>query len=144
MSEEEDFKALADGFITEVVRWESVKLDIQAERAADHRWPPLPSSAHPALAAQASFVRSLMAAGRTTILLPRPARLSSFLDYSDTAAMLTPEHQTLTVRRVAAPAPYVGDPYCLVWSVAVDRANRWVAGDLDYQMLREPVPADTP
>lgn len=129
---EDEFRAFADRVVTEMVRWESVKLDIQAEKAADHQWPPPPNTAHPALAHQATFVRQLMADGRHNIILPRPQR-ASFLAYGDGATVEKSATTLLTVHRVWGLAPYVGDPFIYVWSVAVDGSKRWVAGDSHSQ-----------
>lgn len=121
-------------FVNNMIRWESVRLDIQAERADDHHWPPPPNTVHPGFEDQAASVRQFMAAGHHQVVLPKSRRLLLSLVESD-ADIRSWDTTTLTVHRVWAPAPYVGDPFVYVWPVAVDRAKRWVAGEAHAQWL---------
>lgn len=94
-----------------------------------HQWPPPPDTAHPALAAQAAFVRRLMSDGHHTVVLPRPSGISMATAADTDPVAMSLKSSTLAVRRVWALAPYVGDPFVYVWLVAVDEANRWVSGE---------------
>jgi len=110
-------------------------LEQSAPDTPDHLWPPMPSTVHPAYQSNAAFVRDLMRQGHHRVLLPKPTPIHAFLAMDSNPMVDFTQPTTLTVKRCAAPAPYVGDPYCITWKVAVDDGNRWVASEPETQSL---------
>lgn len=98
-----------------------------------HSWPPMPCTEHPSFAEQAASVRDLMTEGCYTVYLahPRPS-LATFIfpTQEEDVRVVRRSEIVLQVRKVwTGLVPHVGDPYAYMWRVAVDDANRWVAGE---------------
>lgn len=94
-------------------------------------WPPAPLTAHPALECNAETVRALMRRGEHTICTYKPRSIKWMYEPEPDLAEVRPSDNiiTLTVREAWHPAPYVGEPYVIVWPVALDNLNRFVAGE---------------
>jgi hypothetical protein len=107
----------------------------QIERAAVETpafsWPPMPGTEHPWMERSAATVRHFMAEGRHTVAVAPPRTPHyRFISAADADPMEPPPDPViLNVRRVAAPAPWSGEPFAYMWRVAVDNMNRWVADD---------------
>lgn len=66
------------------------------------------------------FVKSLLAVAREGEPVPEADPMKEFV---------------LTKNQAAAPAPYVGEPFCYVWTVAVDDLGRGIATDSEIHYL---------
>lgn len=112
---------------------EHVLLEQVAASTPDFSWPPAPNTVHPWMASKADFVRGLMAKGEYRVLLAAPRKpLYRFISEPEQdPSTLAPADDVLhlDVRRCMGAAPFVGDPFVYVWKVAVDKYNRWVAGE---------------
>jgi len=72
------------------------------------------------------FIRAEMAAGNRHICVFQPRQIRwDVEDLRDTYP--APKIETLTVRRMSAPAPYVGDRFLYTWDVAIGDVG-WVSG----------------
>lgn len=97
---------------------------------SDSGYIPEPDSAHPFWRAQADGIREFLDRPAVTAHLPR----SRSVTYASREQELevAPTTITLTVKKCAGPAPFVGDPRVTqggyVWRVAVDDLGRHVAG----------------
>lgn len=98
-------------------------------------WPPAPDTVHPVFQGAAPTVRQLMARSLSAIRLVRPEPLSAATFDDPKPNGPNQADHVLTVREAVGPAPYVGRPFCYAWRVAVDGANRWVAGPADMLYL---------
>ena len=68
-----------------------------------------------------------------TLILPKPQRMTaSFAAAEEPLAPALPTY-TLTRRRCAGPAPYVGRPFVYHWWAAVDEFGRAIAADSTRQ-----------
>ena len=99
---------------------------------------PMPMTCHPHYAGQADVIRGeLHHKGAITV-----AEMMAPLSVFDHAPDEPFKHRVLTVRQVAGPAPYVGDPRLdhrvYYWFVAIDDLGRHVAGEVELSdpMLR--------
>jgi hypothetical protein len=100
---------------------------------------PMPQTWHPAYDESAAFVRDYLAKtsdGYVRVYEPRAleARYEEPGEESIFGSS-PPAPVTLTVKKCAGPAPFVGDPRMFkvwyVWKVAVDSLGRHIAGDAE-------------
>ena len=95
---------------------------------------PMPDTAHPAYASNAAGIRSLIVDGAPVVRVPRLYRTTHAFTADEKPMAPTEPLRTLSlsVRKIAGPAPFVGDPReetaWYVWRVAIDNAGRHVAG----------------
>jgi hypothetical protein len=95
---------------------------------------PMPETAHPFYESQAPGIRRLLESSRYAIEVFTPRRVSvSFTATTPIAADLDMPRKTLTIKKCAGPAPFIGDPVWeqgwYVWRVAMDDLGRHVAGE---------------
>lgn len=111
---------------------EHVALEQAAAETPDHTWPPAPNTEHPWMARHARFVREWMTDdSHYQVLLAAPRKpLYRFISEPETDVTVDAnDHLVLDIRRCVGAAPFVGDPFVYMWKVAVDKYQRWVAGD---------------
>lgn len=103
---------------------------------------PMPETCHPFYEAQAHGIRAHLEL--PAVVVAEPMQLSaSFFEPGDSISMrASVVTRTMPVKKVAGPAPYVGDPMfshrAYEWRVAVDDLGRHVAGEarLTEPMMR--------
>lgn len=102
---------------------------------------PMPDTCHPYYASRAGVIRSGIARGDAQGLrVAEPPRLSA--SFATEGERVTSDAgmriRTLTVKRCAAPAPFVGNPLLVrgfyTWRVGVDDLGRHIAGPAELQM----------
>lgn len=94
---------------------------------------PMPGTCHPHYAEQAVAIRNGLHLGHVTVV-ETPRLHAFYAEPGDLSVYASPfPTRVLTVKKVAAPAPYVGDPMfahrMYYWYAAVDDLGRHVAGD---------------
>jgi hypothetical protein len=97
----------------------------------------MPGDCHPAYADK-PFIRDWLNGPnkpRDYILVPILRSAFASYDVPTEPIALSPRTMMLMRKRCAGPAPYVGDPFCYEWEVAVDDLGRVVAGDARIQYL---------
>lgn len=104
---------------------------------------PMPGTCHPAYARHEDMIRrwlhgELDYGFRDEFRIPKLPRIKpNWAAEGEDKPLTSVPLETLDLRRqrCTAPAPYVGEPYVLLWDVAVDQYGRTVAGLTYYKHL---------
>lgn len=118
------------------------QVDTDQVRAEAEDPVPCPDSCHPAYDGQRAWLQAWLSDGRSTrdvMVVPMMRRQTWVKDDapSPDTFMPLPRH-TLTRRRCAGLAPYVGAPFVYQWSVATDEVGRTVAGSTRIVRIGSP------
>jgi hypothetical protein len=109
---------------------EHVMLEQMADQSPDTSWPPAPNTAHPWMEQYARIARQMMDEhDRYAFVLAVRQPLRFTADPYPVTADAAGSQLMMNVRKARGLAPYVGTPFVYEWRVAVDKYQRWVAGD---------------
>lgn len=109
---------------------EHLMLEQMADQSPDTSWPPAPNTAHPWMEQYARFARQMMDEhDRYAFVLAVRQPLRFTADPYPITADTAGSQLMMNVSEARGPAPYVGTPFVYAWKVAVDKYQRWVAGE---------------
>lgn len=105
---------------------------------------PMPMTCHPFYAAMAESIRQHLHLGNVRVMLPQSVEALMTSSREKPVSDMSVRDAVLTVKKVAGPAPFVGDPIWqdgwYHWKAAVDDMGRHVAGEATLDIVERPMP----